>query len=248
MKRYTFRTTKGGAAGTARKLFALAAALLLFSVCAAAETAEWTCPMCGQSGNSGNFCTMCGTARPDSDVNDGLTQIPGETDRVSVDILRIDGSSYIRDKKDKYLYAVWNATDDDETTCWQFSAKNLKKNPPWLAMVVEGQTIDEVWFKNGFRSVNSKGKDQYPLYARLKEVRVIFCHDEGDPEEVTFTLSDGREDGWEKIDTGRHENVYDVMIYVDSVYKGSSKKNNACLAEVMLVQRAPSADAKPPWK
>lgn len=26
--------------------------------------AEWTCPQCGQSGNKGNFCSNCGTPRP----------------------------------------------------------------------------------------------------------------------------------------------------------------------------------------
>ena len=207
---------------------------------------DWTCPMCGQTGNTGNFCPTCGTARPGSGANEHLKQIPGETDRVEVSVLRIDGSSCIRDKKDPYLYESWNAIDRDDATCWQFSAKNLKKNPPWLAMIVEGQTIDEIWIKNGFRAANKKGKPQYPLYARLKEIRVVFSNTEnGDMEEMTFTLSDENDGGWEKLDTGRHENVYDVMVYVLSVYKGSSKKNNACLDEIMLVQKGSPADARP---
>ena len=31
---------------------------------AAKPTGEWTCPDCGQKGNSGNFCINCGMARP----------------------------------------------------------------------------------------------------------------------------------------------------------------------------------------
>lgn len=224
---------------------ALVLMLALLPLCAGAEDSWWICPECGQGGNNGNYCTNCGAARPETEVNDGLTQIPGETDRVMVNILRIDGSSYIKGKKDQYQYASWNATDEDDTTCWQFSAKNIKKKNPWLAMVVEDQTVDEIWIKNGNRSTDSKGKDQYPLYARLKEIRVEFVYEEGDPTEMTFVLSDENNGEWEKLDTGRHEHVYDVTISVLSVYKGKSKPTNACLAELMLVQKAPASSARP---
>lgn len=224
---------------------ALLMILLLLCVRAGAESAAWTCPACGQDGNTGNYCPECGAARPVSEVNDGLTQIPGETDRVMVDILRIDGSGFVRDRKDKFLYAPEKAIDEDETTCWQVAVKKGRKDTPWLAMVTDGQTVDEIWIKNGFRKVSGKGKDQYPLYARLKEIRVVFCCGDNETREMTFTLADGNRDGWEKFDTGRLENVCDVTVDILSVYPGSSGKTNACLSEFMLVQKAPSASAKP---
>lgn len=232
-----------------RRLCAFLMALLLaLPLCAAAEYEAWICPACGQERNTGNFCPNCGGPRPvpDTEVNPELEQIPGETDRVKVDFDRIDSSGYITAKKDRYLYAHWNATDDDLTTCWQFSAKNAKKNPPWLAMIIEdAQTIDEIWIRNGFQSTDSRGRDQYPLYARLKEIRVVLYYNEDESDELTFVLSDENNGEWEKLDLGRHEKVYDVWIYIQSVYKGSSKPNNACLTELMLVQRAPAESARP---
>ncbi len=69
--------------------------LLLFPLTAAAEEEYWICPVCLRGGNRQNFCTNCGAARPVSDGNDNLTRIPGETDRVSVDVQRIDGSDFV---------------------------------------------------------------------------------------------------------------------------------------------------------
>ena len=225
---------------------ALILALLLCCARAGAESDYWICSECGRGGNNGNFCTNCGAARPVSDVNENLTQIPGETDRVMVDILRIDGSGFIRGKKDQWLYAPEKAIDEKEDTCWQVSAKQGGKKAPWLAMIVDSQTVDEIWIKNGFRAVNSKGKDQYPLYARLKQIRVEIYYGETGCDVKTFILSDENGDGWEKLDTGRHEGVYDVWVYIESVYPGKSQKARACLSEIMLVQKASPDDAKPP--
>lgn len=222
----------------------LSALLLLLPLCAGAEETGWTCALCGQE-NSGNFCTNCGTARPGAEVIEGVTQIPGETDRVSVDILRIDGSSWVKDKKDKYLHEPAKAIDGKEETCWMVSARKSGKKAPWLAMVLDGQTVDELWIKNGFRAVNAKGKDQYPLYARLKDIHVVFTLEETSVE-MSFTLSDERNDGWEKLDTGRIEGVYDITVTVESVYKGSSRAATACLSEFMPVQKAPAENARPP--
>ena len=48
--------------------FVLALSLLvlsgLFSACAAGEDG-WTCPSCSHAGNTGNFCPVCGTQKPD---------------------------------------------------------------------------------------------------------------------------------------------------------------------------------------
>ena len=220
----------------------------------AAAPAAWTCPSCGKTGNDDLFCSHCGMAKPtpvsdeEIEVNPNLYQIPGETDRVEVSILRIDGSSYIRgSKKNPYLFEPAKAVDGKETTCWQVSAKKGGKKAPWLAMIIEGETVDELWICNGNRSTNAKGKSQFPLYARLKEIRVeIHRDDGGGSDTLSFTLDDQSE-GWQKLELGRHENVYDVWIYVESIYRGSSKKYNACLADLMLVQRAPAESAMPPW-
>ena len=42
----------------------LAAALCLSAL---ADEGAWTCPSCGQKGNTGNFCPACGTAKPKED-------------------------------------------------------------------------------------------------------------------------------------------------------------------------------------
>lgn len=45
-------------------VFLLILVFCCVSVCAAAEE-TWTCPGCGQEGNSQNFCPTCGTPRPE---------------------------------------------------------------------------------------------------------------------------------------------------------------------------------------
>ena len=47
-------------------IMALCLALGVFS-CALAEGTAWTCPNCEQEGNTGNFCSYCGTPRPTAD-------------------------------------------------------------------------------------------------------------------------------------------------------------------------------------
>ena len=42
----------------------LAALLALTPVFAAADGGSWTCPDCGQAGNTGNYCSNCAAARP----------------------------------------------------------------------------------------------------------------------------------------------------------------------------------------
>ncbi len=233
-----------------KRIAMLGLAILLLINAAFAESSSWICRNCGQGGNTGNYCPNCASPRPDeSEVNENLTQIPGEKERVSVNILRIDGSSYIKGKKDQYLYAPWNAIDEDSASCWQFSTKNIRKNPPWLCLVVEGQTVDEIWIRNGFQAKNSKGKDQYPLYSRLKDVTLVFVYTDENREHDTmeFTLTDQNTGTWDKLDTGRHEGVDLIWFYINSVYNGKSS-SNACLSEIMLVQNAPADSAIPSWR
>lgn len=226
----------------------IAVLMLLFHGTVSAETAPWDCPTCGYAANTGNFCPECGTGRPMDEVIEGLTQIPGEANRVRVDVLRIDGSDYVRDSKDPYRYAPEKALDSDEMTCWKFSVKNIAKKAPWLSLIIEGQTVDELWLKNGIRTVSGKGVAQYPLYARPKEIEVQISYmDDREADVLTLTLPDSDSGDWERLDIGRHEQVYDLWITVLSVYPGSSKPTSACLAEIMPVQRASSTAAKEPW-
>ena len=162
--------------------------LLLLPLAAAAEEEYWICPVCLRGGNRQNFCTNCGAARPVSDGNDNLTRIPGETDRVSVDVQRIDGSDFVAGKKDKYLYEPAKVLDLDASTCWMFSTKNADRDKVWLGMIIEESTIDEIWIRNGFQADNSKGKDQYPLYARVKDIVVVFSYDEKESSQASFRV------------------------------------------------------------
>ncbi len=266
-------------------LLACAVALLCGPVSSGfAEASAWTCPACGQEGNTGNFCIHCGAARPDETwdcscgqtgntgnfcsncgaprpgagapsapepaavaVNDHLEQIPGEADRVKVLASAVEASSYIVNKSNPNRWVPQNAADGDESTCWQFSAKKGLKGKSWIQLTLPGETVDEIWFKNGFWAVNDKGKDQYPINARLKAVTVSFRY-EGEPDfrdAVEITLRDESRNGWQRFSAGRREHVAQVRIAVVSVYKGSSFPNDVCLSEVMAVQAGPAAGARP---
>ena len=223
----------------------------------AAESGEWTCPECGQAGNTGNFCNNCGTARPGSEagtsqaartVDEHLEQIPGESDRVKVRLASVNASSYIVNKKKPSQWVPENAVDGDESTCWQFSAKKGLKGKSWLSLNIgSAQSVDEIWFKNGFWAYNDKGKDQYSINARPKEVRIEFQYsgesEFRDAEKVT--LKDECFNGWQKVSLGHHGNVTGVRVAVISTYKGSQFKNDVCLSEVMLVQQGSAAGAMP---
>ena len=234
-----------------RILLLLLSLLLILPIFAFSESEPWTCPSCGQTGNTGNFCPNCATGRPisDTEVNLNLTQIRGETNRVMVNILRIDGSSYLTAKKNKYQYAPEKAIDEDPSTCWEFSAKKGLKGKAWLAMIIEGETVDEVWIRNGIQTTDTKGNAQYPLYSRLQDIQLqINYNDDRESKILDFTLPDENTGDWIKLDIGRQENVYDVWLYIQSIYKGKSKADTVCLSEFMLVQYAPAEFAMPSWR
>ena len=110
------------------------------------------------------------------------------------------------------------------------------------------ESVDEIWFKNGFWGVNTKGKDQWPINARLKKIRIAFLYygESAFRDEFECTLKDENRKGWQKISAGHHENVVSVRIYAYSSYKGSSFPNDVCLSEVILVQHASASTAKAP--
>ncbi len=219
---------------------------------------DWICSVCGQAGNTGNYCFHCGAARPDAEerglipttaADPHLEQIPGETDRVMVLPAGVEASSFIANKKDPDKWRPENAIDGNETTCWQFSAKKGLKGKSWIHLLFdEGQTVDEIWFKNGFWAVNDKGKDQYVLNARFRDIRVEFLYDgeQKARDTVELTLKDESRNGWQTFSLGRHTNVRMVSVAVVSVYKGSAFPNDVCLSELMAVRNAPAESAMPP--
>ena len=221
---------------------------------------DWTCPDCGNRGNTGNFCTSCGSARPDTNaapanasepavtVNENLEQIPGETDLVKVIPNQVNASSFISNKKNPKLWVPENAIDGNETTCWQFSAKKGLKGKSWIELVFDSpQTLDEVWFKNGFWAVNDKGKDQYVINARLKEISISFLYDgeNGYQNQMKATLKDESRKGWQRVSVGLQERVTKVRIGVISTYKGTAFPKDVCLSEVMAVLKAQASGARP---
>lgn len=232
------------------------------SNCATAKPAEnWTCPACGQEGNTGNFCSNCAEPRPGGTapapdeqapaaVQQYLEQIPGETERVKVIAGKTEASSFIANKKDPNRWMPANATDGNETTCWQFSTKNGLKGKTWIQLTFdESQTVDEIWFKNGFWAVNDKGGDQYPINSRLKEVHVefLFAGEAVYRDAQAMTLKDESRTGWQRFSFGNsRENVSAVRIYPWTIYKGSSFPKDVCLSEVMMVRKASADIAKPP--
>lgn len=233
---------------------------------APAPSADWTCPSCGAE-NSGNFCSNCGTQKPDGTaqpaqaapapaeaaapvpaVDEDLEQIPGETDRVRVVASQVDASAYIVNKQEPGRWLPENASDGNETTCWQFSSKKNKLGKVWMDLYYfRPQTADEIWFKNGFWGYNTEGEEEYSVNARPKGVRVEFRRS-GDS-----TFSDGMEitlqddqgmSGWQRFDIGHQENVEAVRLTILSSYKGSRFPNDVCLSEVMLVRNAPASSAR----
>ena len=242
-----------------RYVFWLLAIILILSLQSPVLAEDtWTCPGCGQGGNTGNFCSNCATPRPginaaavpamvSSAVNAHLEQIPGVTNKVKVCHIGVEASSYIVNKKNPSRWLPENAADGDESTCWQFSAKKGLKGKSWILLNLPREAVDEIWFKNGFWAVNDKGKDQYPINARLKTVKVEFCYTGEnvfrDPAELT--LKDESRNGWQRFSVGHRERVTRIRIAVVSVYKGSAFPNDVCLSEVMAVQTAAADTATP---
>ena len=231
----------------------------------ARPSADWTCSKCGQAGNTGNFCSNCGTAKtqtadpviyePDPDpyveVNPYLEQIPGETDRVMLCIQSVEASKYVSPKSNPTKWIPQNAIDGNETTCWQVRQKGDPKGKVWLQLNLPGeQTVEEIWFKNGFWAYNDQGHDQYHINARAKSVRISFLY-AGETkfrDEAPLELKDEVFTGWQQFYLGRHEHVTAVKIAVWTKIMGTGGEdceNDICLSEVMLVQYAPAASAMP---
>ena len=104
---------------------------------AARPAADWTCPNCGQKGNTGKFCSNCGAAKPASGgqaVSEWLEQIPGETGRVKVILQGVEASGYIVNKKNPDKWLPKNAADNDQSTCWQVKFKDSQKGKVWIQL------------------------------------------------------------------------------------------------------------------
>ena len=232
--------------------------LLAASLCAgaAAENASWTCPDCGQEGNTGNYCSNCAAPRPagsgqaaarEAAVSEQLEQIPGETDRVRVCVKDVKASSYIVNRQNPSMWLPSNVADGNETTPWQFSSTKGLKGKSWVELDIDpAQSVDEIWIKNGFWGYNDQGKDEYWINSRPKKIRISYRYKGEDSLRGAedYTLKDEFSNGWQKIVVGHHENVAAVRIAVMTIYKGNKYKKDVCLSEVMLVQHSSAAGAK----
>ena len=219
---------------------------------------SWECENCGETENTGNFCINCGAAKPDGSVaaekvqivNEWLEQIPGETDRVKVCLQGVEASKYIVNKKNPNKWLPQNAVDGDQSTCWQVKFKDSSKGKVWLQLNTgKEQTVEEIWFKNGFWAYNEKGGSQYNINARAKNISVSFLYS-GETvfrDETGLSLKDEAFTDWQRFSLGRHEHVSAVRVTVYSKYPGSDPKceDDLCLSEVILVQYASAAKAKP---
>ena len=206
---------------------------------------SWTCASCGQAGNTTNFCPNCGAPRlgaGDSGFIDPyLEKIPGETEWVKVRIQSVTASRYIEAGADGLKWAPEKAADGDESTCWQFSSagkSTLTKS--WLDLTLPvPRTVDGVWFKNGFWAYSTQGRDQYSINARPRDIALEFRYAgrEDFIDRVNATLADDpARTGWQKIPTGRHDDVTGVRIWVYTYFPGTEFPNDVCLSEVMPVQ------------
>ena len=198
--------------------------MLMLVLCitgAAAET--WLCPHCGFADNIGIFCSMCGKPRYGSAettaiptaapvyTDPTLEQIPGQNDCVKIRLTGIDATSWISDK-----WLPEYAIDNDETTCWQFSAKKGGLDGKTKLTLYTGyaQAVDQIWIKNGFWGWTDAGTDEYYINARLKKIRVDFLYS-GETkyrDTLEFTLRDEVFTDWQKLSTGHRENVVAVRI------------------------------------
>ncbi len=266
------------------RLFAvvLAAVIALGTTCAAADSGTWDCPGCGQTGNTGNFCSNCGTGKPAGDwtcascgqtgntgnfctncgaskpaessqtaVNEWLEQIPGEKNKVKIRLASVDASDYISPSKEPNKWLPSLAVDGNETTCWQVSSKDgFKNNRIWLRLNTgTEQTVDAIWFKNGFWGRSTQGKDQNVINSKPRDITVEFLYsgESGFRDAVNLQLKDEAFTDWQRYDNiGHHEHVMAVKITIQSSYAGTKYKNDVCLSEVMLVRNAPAATAKEP--
>ena len=65
-----------------KRLTAMLIAVVMILGISSALAAGWTCPNCGQKGNSGAFCPSCGAAKPGStNLKAGNRTTTGETVR-----------------------------------------------------------------------------------------------------------------------------------------------------------------------
>lgn len=106
----------------------------------------WTCPDCGKTGNTDQFCTYCGAKKPSQNkqkVDQQLEQIPGETDRVKICLKSVEASKYIKNSKNPDKWLPEHVDDGDESTCWQVSAKKGLKGVVWLCLNVDPEQTVE---------------------------------------------------------------------------------------------------------
>ena len=219
--------------------------LLVPAVSALADggTDYWTCPVCGEQWNHGNYCFNCSAPRPASigtAVNNMVEQIPGESNYWKVRLQSVNASSYIVNRSDPGRWVPAHAVDGNDETCWQFSIRNQAASSVTFDMyTLSAETVDAVWIKNGFWGTSQYGNDLFTMNCRARSVQIEFQYSgaSGYWDAVSFTLPDSASRwDWQRLNVGRHTNVVSVRLRVTSVYTGTGYPYDVCLNEVMLVQ------------
>ena len=173
------------------------------------------------------------TAKHKTDTSDQIT-----ADLISHNASEVSASHYIT--RSITGYEPSNACDGDETTSWQFSAKDVEKLSDCYLELTYAKPIDvdQFWIKNGFWKVTNN-LDQYTRNGRPKRIELDFLYegaDEyGDALEIELE-DDKRRNDWQRFDIGNHHSVCSIRIRIMSYYKGSKFKTDICISEVMFLE------------
>lgn len=159
-------------------------------------------------------------------------------DLISHNASEINASHYIT--RSITGYEPSNICDGDETTSWQFSAKDVQKvSDAYIVFTyAEPVDIDKLWIKNGFWKYTN-GLDQYTRNGRPQKIELSFLYDGSDEytdvQEIHLKDDKKRKD-WQRFDIGNHSRVRSIRVRIMSYYKGSKFKTDICISEIMFLE------------
>ena len=183
--------------------------------------------------------TIPGSGALDPQDTAALLPVPGRADCLQIPVAGTDATSYIVSKKDPAAYAPQRMLDGDETTSFQFSAKETPPGEAWVYFDFDGPVSpDELWIKNGFWK--GSGKDsQFIANGRIRKM-TLFVRDAGteDYRELkSFSFRDETAPkDWTVISLPEAKNITGVCFRIDQVYRGTKFPADICISEIMFVQ------------
>ncbi len=176
------------------------------------------------------------TPTPSPTPKPAYEDIEGWPDLVSAAIKSTSATSHLINKNNPYEYAPEKMTDGIESTCWQFSDKELKTTYAEFEFE-QPADIDILWIKNGFWTI-TKGYDQYTRNCRPKQIVLQFRY-EGSSEftdDVKINIKDDKKrKDWQRLNFKARKQVAAVRLLVKSIYRGTKFKHDVCISEIMFV-------------